>query len=331
MSSGEGRKVSVQDIQLVQNLIERCLQLYMSQKEVVNTLLLQAKIETGFTELVWQKLEAENPEFFKAYYLRLIAKDQILQFNQLLDRQIQLMRQLYPRVVAPIPLSDGSQNYPMHNNSGYHTPEFCGPSLKTEDIHQQISTIPNVYTNGASSIQSTVPNAFTNGESSLPSSMPVAINMVGHVGRIDISPNMPLAQSSNPGIIQGMMKSEASHADDPRFMFGADRNLRDPNTTIGDASVSPLVGVESNAQASNKAFLDHDMNSFGFLGQISPNFSFSDLTADFSNNTDILSYSKSPFLGMNANFVDRHIRGEQDAKRLDTISESFSYEDFGSD
>lgn len=35
----------------VQNLIERCLQLYMSQKEVVNVLLEQAKIEPDFTEL----------------------------------------------------------------------------------------------------------------------------------------------------------------------------------------------------------------------------------------------------------------------------------------
>lgn len=35
----------------VQNLIERCLQLYMTQKEVVRTLLDQAKIEPGFTEL----------------------------------------------------------------------------------------------------------------------------------------------------------------------------------------------------------------------------------------------------------------------------------------
>lgn len=35
----------------VQNLIERCLQLYMNQREVVDTLLAQAKIEPGFTEL----------------------------------------------------------------------------------------------------------------------------------------------------------------------------------------------------------------------------------------------------------------------------------------
>ena len=50
MSSLTVRRVSREDIQLVQNLIERCLQLYMNQKEVVDTLLEQAKIEPGFTE-----------------------------------------------------------------------------------------------------------------------------------------------------------------------------------------------------------------------------------------------------------------------------------------
>lgn len=50
----ENRRVSTSDIQLVQNLIERCLQMYMSQKEVTGTLQGQAKIEPGFTGLVWQ-------------------------------------------------------------------------------------------------------------------------------------------------------------------------------------------------------------------------------------------------------------------------------------
>ncbi|RVW36002.1 hypothetical protein CK203_027167 [Vitis vinifera] len=57
MSSGAARRVSRQDIQLVQNLIERCLQLYMNQKEVVETLLDQAKIEPDFTELVKGQFE----------------------------------------------------------------------------------------------------------------------------------------------------------------------------------------------------------------------------------------------------------------------------------
>nr|XP_016485396.1 PREDICTED: uncharacterized protein LOC107805798 [Nicotiana tabacum]XP_016485464.1 PREDICTED: uncharacterized protein LOC107805798 [Nicotiana tabacum]XP_016485534.1 PREDICTED: uncharacterized protein LOC107805798 [Nicotiana tabacum] len=109
MSSGEVKKVSREDIQLVQNLIERCLQLYMNQKEVVNTLLHQAKIEPDFTELVWQKLEEENQEFFRAYYLRLIVKDQIQKFNDLLQRQVEAM-QMY--ATGSVPISNGSQIQP---------------------------------------------------------------------------------------------------------------------------------------------------------------------------------------------------------------------------
>ncbi len=42
-SSGAAQKVSTGDIQLVQNLIERCLQLYMPQKEVAATLQAQVR------------------------------------------------------------------------------------------------------------------------------------------------------------------------------------------------------------------------------------------------------------------------------------------------
>lgn len=322
MSNGEVRKVSLQDIQLVQNLIERCLQLYMSQREVVSTLLHQAKIEPGFTELVWQKLEAENQEFFRAYHLRLIVKDQIVRFNQLLERQVELMHQIRQTGVTSIPLSNGSQMHSMHNNSAYQAPQPAGPPIKTETVHQAVSAIPNVYTNGASSVQSC---------------MQIPVNMAGHAGRIDVSGNMLLAQNSNTGMMHGMngmmIKSEGGYAGDSQFMFGGDNNLMEPRNGMGEASISPFDGGESSSQALNEAVLDSEMNSFGFLGQIPRSFSLSDLTADFSNSTDILeSYSKSPFLGTDANFLDPHIRGEQgDIKRLDTISEGLSYEDFGSD
>ncbi|KAK9806398.1 hypothetical protein WJX73_001800 [Symbiochloris irregularis] len=93
-SSTDSRKISTADIQLVQNLIERCLQLYMSQREVVYTLSQQAKIETGFTLLVWQKLEEQNPDFFRAYYTRLKLKDQIVLFNHLLEQQVQMFHKV---------------------------------------------------------------------------------------------------------------------------------------------------------------------------------------------------------------------------------------------
>eukprot|EP00198_Chlamydomonas_reinhardtii_P005281 XP_001694617.1 predicted protein [Chlamydomonas reinhardtii] len=90
-TAGSGRKVSTSDIQLVQNLIERCMQMYMPLKEVVSTLQTQAKIEPGFTQLVWQKLEEQNAEFFKAYHVRLKIKDQIVMFNYLLEQQVHRM------------------------------------------------------------------------------------------------------------------------------------------------------------------------------------------------------------------------------------------------
>ncbi|XP_039836174.1 uncharacterized protein LOC120697107 isoform X1 [Panicum virgatum] len=51
-SSNDNKKVSREDIELVQNLIERCLQLYMNKGEVVRTLSNRARIEPGFTTLV---------------------------------------------------------------------------------------------------------------------------------------------------------------------------------------------------------------------------------------------------------------------------------------
>lgn len=102
-SSTRARKVSTHDIQLVQNLIERCLQLYMPQKEVVQTLQIQAKIEPGFTDLVWQKLEEQNPEFFRSYYTRLKLKDQIVMFNYLLEQQVQVVQKLHRSWLQALP------------------------------------------------------------------------------------------------------------------------------------------------------------------------------------------------------------------------------------
>ncbi|XP_022842167.1 uncharacterized protein LOC111365881 isoform X4 [Olea europaea var. sylvestris] len=298
---------------MVQNLIERCLQLYMSQKEVVSTLLRQAKIEPGFTELVWQKLETENQRFFEAYYLRLLVKEQILRFNQLLERQVELMPQICPTGVASTPLSNESQIHPMHNNLAYLTPEHTG-ALKPESMDHAISIVPNAYTNGASSRQPSV-------------QIPVNI----------VSDDMLLAQSSNSGTIQGIdggiIKTEESYSGDSPFIFGGDNNLLETHNGIGDASISSFGSVVSNSEPLNENIMEADTNMFGFLGQIPRNFSLSDLTADFSNSTDILeSYSRSPFLGTDTNFLDLDIKEEQqDNNKVDTISEGLSYEDFGSD
>lgn len=92
--SGPDGSVSAEDIQLVQNLIERCLQMYMAQEEVVKILKTQASIDPEFTKLVWSKLEEQNSEFFRCYYTRLKLKAQIIMFNHLLEQQVSVVQKM---------------------------------------------------------------------------------------------------------------------------------------------------------------------------------------------------------------------------------------------
>ncbi|DAZ97467.1 TPA: hypothetical protein N0F65_009950 [Lagenidium giganteum] len=74
-------------------MIERCLQQYLTKNEILMTLKAQAKVDPEFTSVVWQKLEEQNPSFFKAYNIQLQLKDQINTFNYLQQQQQQRMQQ----------------------------------------------------------------------------------------------------------------------------------------------------------------------------------------------------------------------------------------------
>ncbi|XP_056844224.1 uncharacterized protein LOC130496286 isoform X1 [Raphanus sativus] len=332
-SGGTVRRVSRQDIQLVQNLIERCLQLYMNQKEVVETLLEQAKIEPGFTELVWQKLEEENREFFKAYYLRLMVKHQIMEFNKLLEQQVQHMRQMHPSGVTSVQNTNGGSHIQSSINQKHlgYASEHTDQSLKSIS-----SSLSNAYLNGSSTLN-------TNNVAS-------SVNISTHGRRVDASPppnilsssqtttNMPvMMHGMNGGGGGGIIKSETAFTNNPAssFMYGGggERNVLEGHSTVrGDTSI-PSFG--NNQQPLSETVLDAEAATFGFLGQIPRNFSLSDLTADFSQSSEILeSYDKSPFLVPGAeNFLDSCDRGEYqgDNKRLETISEGFSYDNLGSE
>ncbi|KAG6535036.1 hypothetical protein ZIOFF_008954 [Zingiber officinale] len=86
MSSGEVRKV--------QNLIEQCLRLHMNQKEVVDTLSLQAKIEPSFTEL--EPIMGDTDPItskLDAFMERLISQQQVF-MEQITSRQQGLEEQI---------------------------------------------------------------------------------------------------------------------------------------------------------------------------------------------------------------------------------------------
>ncbi|XP_074570917.1 uncharacterized protein LOC141827546 isoform X2 [Curcuma longa] len=103
----------------VQNLIERCLQMYMNRGEVVRILSNRARIEPSFTTLVWQKLEEENSEFFRAYYIRLKLKKQIILFNHLLEHQYHLMKYPVQSKIPLAPIQNGIRPTPVNLPMGY--------------------------------------------------------------------------------------------------------------------------------------------------------------------------------------------------------------------
>ncbi|KAF5196121.1 Histidine-trna ligase [Thalictrum thalictroides] len=317
MSSGEDKKVSTQQIQAVQNLIEHCLQLYMNQKEVMDHLFARAKIEPDFTELVWQKLEDQNQEFFKAYHVCLMVKHQITMFNNLLVKQVELMRTMRPVGVTSLPISNGSHSS-MHRAPFFVT-DHTVPLPRPESLHHPI---------GSSS-------TFINGAQSIHASMQSVDDTSVHAGSMDASANMHATQNSHTGMNGVAIKSEPRFADSSGYTFGADGNVLEISPTIGGAVIPSFGSVEPNPQPLNGSLLDAETtSSFGFLGQIPRNFSLSDLTAHFSQSSEILeSYSRSPFLGTDVSAFlgspGRECQGENG--RLEAISEGLSYEEFCSD
>ncbi|XP_031491901.1 uncharacterized protein LOC116258711 isoform X1 [Nymphaea colorata] len=302
----EIRRVSRQDIQLVQNLIERCLQLYMNRKEVIDTLLLQAKIEPGFTDLVWQKLEEENREFFKAYHVRLMVKNQIVLFNKLLQQQADLMQKICPSRMSSLSISNGSHTTLQQQASACYSTEH---SRIPDQMHH--ATVPS--------------GGIVNGTASMGQHIHINEDLCSQTGQTDISQNMLAVQQSPIGIMQGnseiAIKSEPDCPNSSAFGFGAD-NISDA------APPGSFNSMDSTANALQGSFLEPD--TYGFLSQIPRNFSLSDLTAGFSQSTEILqSYTGCPYLADTDGFLESP--GGEDAKRPDTISEGLSYDEFGSD
>ncbi|KAK1603055.1 hypothetical protein QYE76_037691 [Lolium multiflorum] len=282
--------MSGEHVRKVQNLIERCLQLYMSQKEVVHTLSHEAKIEPSFTQLVWQKLEEENPEFFKAYYLRLMLKDQITAFNKLLEDQFQLMNKDYSSAVPSMPLTNGSNSTALKQD-----PCFLPESG------------PGVMHNGGS-------GGLSNGAPSSDQLMYGGKDFHGPHNGLNASTNVLPAQNASSllfGADNGTtIKTESGYSTNADFTFCGNAFLESCQS-IGDASGGSFSSSELNGQPLNDSIIDMESSSFGFLGQIPRNFSFSDLTEGFNQNTEILeNYGRSPFLPSEQNNFSDSTGGE---------------------
>ncbi|KAH7288563.1 hypothetical protein KP509_31G031700 [Ceratopteris richardii] len=314
-AGGETRRISCEDIQLVQNLIERCLQLYMNRTEVISTLLNQANIEPGFTGLVWQKLEEQNPDFFKAYYARLKLKRQIMLFNQFLEQHAHLTQKMRT-IKAPLPALQNGMHPPVHHMPiGYPVPQKI-PMVPGSHPHMVPMATAAPIIEGAPISEGFVGSPASNNMSSemplLPTSSGIPLN-----GDIGGSPNtsggsgFPFSGMGNPTDMSGMgMDVPANFAPDPPFH------------ATENHSHNGIGGLQITADADTGG----GRESIGFLSHLPRNFSLSDLTADLSSTTDMLGgYIGSPFLTSEA---EGFMRTSDDEKMLDQITDASGYVEF---
>lgn len=76
---------------------------------------------------VWQQLEEQHHEFFKAYYLRLRLKNQITEFNKLLEHQLQFMTREFSLGISsmsPDP-PNGSSSNPCKTSVSSFGASYC--------------------------------------------------------------------------------------------------------------------------------------------------------------------------------------------------------------
>ncbi|CAL1397735.1 unnamed protein product [Linum trigynum] len=289
-TSNDNKKVSRQDIELVQNLIERCLQLYMNKDEVVKTLLTRARIDPGFTTLVWQKLEEENADFFRAYYIRLKLKKQILLFNHLLENQYHLMKYPVPPKVPLAPMQNGIHTMPVNNlPMGYpvlQQPPMAAPGQPHMDS----------MACGISSCH------VVNGVPAPGNFHPMRMNSGND--------NMVIETSAAPDAVVAGAAVTAANSSMPEMAAVSPTSVASSGHFPFTASDIPGMGVDTSAL--DTAFTSDVASSVGLqlgpdggaggsrsLDQIQWNFSLSDLTADLSNLGDLGAlgnYPGSPFL-----------------------------------
>ncbi|CAA7391694.1 unnamed protein product [Spirodela intermedia] len=269
---------------LVKDLIEYCLQLYMNQKEVIQTLELNAHIEPGFTELVWQKLEEENTEFFKAYNFRLKVKNQITMFNQLLQKQVDLMHGMCSSSAAAVSLSSES------NSSLQQTPCYTSAPSRPDNISSPVGASTTLINGGPPLLQ----NMRINDTTSLSE------------GRMNLPTSLLSTTSSQMTMLHRMngtgVKLEPGYSGTAEFMFHTNNDFCQERPTVGDPTLPSFMSPVLDAQSLNGPLLDTNASSFGGLGQIPQNFGFSDLAADFNQSTDLLeSFGGSLFLSSDFN------------------------------
>lgn len=107
-------------------------------------------------------------------------------------------------------------------------------------------------------------------------------------GRMIMPTSLFSAQNSQMAMLHGMkggkIKMEPAYSSNSEFTFCTD-SFSDSHSATGDVPIPAFSSAELHVQPLNEQLVDIDTSSFGILGQIPRNFSFSDLTEDFTQST----------------------------------------------
>ncbi|KAG2393696.1 hypothetical protein C9374_007227 [Naegleria lovaniensis] len=196
------RKFSVDHIKLVQQLIEQCLKLYLSKTETMEFLCSRYDhIDPAFINLMWFKLEQQNPEFFKAYNTRLQIKDQITQFNQLVKDQAQQMQQQGLLIQNA---NSGFQMAMPNSQNMNNSPQI--PLTISSNIPQSMNPYSSspVTMNTFVTTPSNTPNMATTIGASTNMTNPMNMNTGGGGGFVYPNNLMNTSQSPNTAMVGGM-------------------------------------------------------------------------------------------------------------------------------
>lgn len=300
----------------------------MNRGEVITTLLNQAKIEPGFTGLVWQKLEEQNPEFFKAYYVRLKLKKQIMLFNHLLEQHAMLIQKMHPMKASQPSLQNGMHTPQVHHLSiGYPVPQQMPMTVSS---HPHIVSMPAASPSPPVLSGAPIQEAF-----GVVHGSPVSKGVGDMDSEFSLLPN---ASSSDMS-----MGSSTALPGSSTFPFTAMGNPADMSGIGMDVpanfpSNSPFHSSENHGQngigtlqISTDADASVGRESLGLFGHLPRNFSLSDLTAELTNSSDLLgSYTGSPFLTPDEDVFNHSPDKEvlDDENMLDDITESMGYSSF---
>jgi len=202
-------------------------------------------IEPGFINLMWGRLEQQNPDFFRAYNHRLYLKRQIHLFNSLVGFQARLMQQQGCKFISSSSTSTSSHiqqsHFPTSANQNA-TPTSATsqgiPLAQTNPLNHAMS--PSSSSNGSSFSNTFNQFAQRNGTGTAtgtPNMMPQQQGMMGRAP--GATPNYNSPNFMNP-LAFAQTHNAMSPANQAKLFNAQQQNAANQNNLQGSMFINPM-------------------------------------------------------------------------------------------